>query len=473
MSTSTSRGTATTAAGTDARALPRLETGNPHLDLILGGGFPGNSINIIMGEPGSGKTILAERLVFQNARPGDRSILYLTTLSEPLDKVVRYLQQFSFFDEALLGNPILYDSIGDALVEQGVSMLVPRLKEAITRDKPKIIVIDSFKAIHDLGASLPEMRRTLYAMAGLLTAYETTAFLIGEYGAAEAAHYPEFAIADSIIELARNKTGTRDERYLRILKLRGSAYREGLHAFRVSPDGLEVFPRLVSPQLPPSYRLQVERVSTGVDGLDRMLGGGLPQGRSTFLLGPTGSGKTTLALQFVLEGVRRGEKCLYVNFEENPSQLAQQMASLGANPEELAKKGLQVVYRSPVELQIDSIISEVFRAVSERGVRRAVIDGVGDLLVAASDAQRLHDYLYALAQHFAARDALAIFTYETTQDGGGLWARLSALADNIIRLDVETDGKVRRTIRIVKARGVDHKLDKGEVRITRAGVQVG
>jgi circadian clock protein KaiC len=459
-------------ANETGRTLPRLKTGNPQLDLLLGGGFPANSINILMGEPGSGKTILVERLIFANAGSGDRPILFLTTLSEPLDKVVRYLQQFTFFDEALLGSAIVYDSIGDALIEEGVKMLVPRLKEAITGDKPKIIVIDSFKALHDLGTSLPEMRRMLYELAGLLTAYETTAFLIGEYGATDAANYPEFAIADGIVELARNKTSTRDERYLRILKLRGSTYREGLHAFRISPSGLDVFPRLISPALPPTYRMRLERVSTGVEGLDKMLDGGLPQGRSTFLLGPTGSGKTTVSLQFILEGMRRGEKCLYVNFEENPSQLAQQIHALGMNPEEAARKGLQILYRSPVELQIDSIISEVFEAVANGGIRRVVVDGVGDLMMAASDLQRLHDYLYALAQHFSVRDVVSLFTYETSHEALDLQARLSALADNIIRLDVEVGEKVRRTIRVVKARGVEHKLEKCEVRITKAGVRV-
>jgi circadian clock protein KaiC len=393
-------------------------------------------------------------------------------LSEPLDKIVRYLQQFTFFDEKLLGDPIVYDSIGDALIEKGVEMLVPRLKEAITEDKPKIIVIDSFKAIHDLGTSLPEMRRMLYELAALLTAYETTAFLIGEYSSAEAATYPEFAIADGIVELARNKTTSRDERFLRVLKLRGSSYLEGLHAFRLSKDGLELFPRLISPTFAPSYTMQVERVSTGIHGLDQLLGGGLPQGRSTFVLGPTGSGKTTLALQFVLEGVRRGAKCLYANFEENPSQLAQQIVSLGTNPEEAIRRGLQFLYRSPVELQIDSIIGEMFEAVATKGIRRVVVDGVGDLMVAASDPQRVHDYLYALAQHFAARNVVALFTYETAPDGRDLRARLSALADNVLRLDIEVGEKVRRTIRIVKARGLEHTLEKVELRITKAGVQV-
>jgi len=234
-----------------------------------------------------------------------------------------------------------------------------------------------------------------------------------------------------------------------------------------------VSPRLISPSTPPAYRLQAERVPTGVEGLDRMLDGGLPQGRTTFLMGTTGSGKTTLALQFVLEGLRRGEKCLYVNFEENPSQLAQQIHSLGMDPRQAEAKGLQFIYRSPVELQIDSIVSEIFAIVAKGGIRRVVIDGVGDLQIAASDVERLHDYLYALAQHFAVRDAVALFTYETTYDTRrDMQTRLSALADNIIRLDIELDGRARRTIRIIKARGLEHDLEKREVQITRQGVRV-
>lgn len=457
-----------------SRGMPRLKTGSTELDLVLGGGFPANSINIIMGEPGSGKTILAERLIFANAVEDDRAILYLATLSEPLDKVVRYLQQFTFFDESRLGRPVLYDSIADALVEKGVRMLVPRLKEAITADKPKIIVIDSFKAVHDLGTSVPEMRRVLYEVAGMLTAYETTVFLLGEYTAADIAAYPEFAVADGIVELNRNMTSAKDERFLRVLKLRGSSYREGLHAFRISPDGLEVFPRLVSPASSPEYRPHPERAATGIEGLDRMLDGGFPRGRSTFLLGPSGSGKTTLSLQFVLEGIRRGDRCLYVNFEENPTQLAEQIHSLGTNPLEATRKGLEIVYRSPVELQIDSIITEIFEAVANRGVRRVVVDSVGDLLAAATDPRRLHDYLYALGQHFSVRDVVALFTYETTPGNsrGDMLTRLSALADNIIRLDIELDGEVRRTLRVVKARGIEHELKKRTIGIAKSGVYV-
>jgi circadian clock protein KaiC len=451
--------------------LARLTTGSTQLDRILGGGFPANSINIIMGEPGSGKTILAERLIFANARDDDRPALFLTTLSEPLDKVVRYLQQFTFFDETKLGGAILYDSIGDALVEQSVQVLVPRIKAAIAREKPRIIVIDSFKAIHDLGTPLPEMRRVLYELAGLLTAYETTAFLVGEYTAAHIPGHPEFAVADGIIELARNTTGIRDERYLRVMKLRGSSYLEGTHAFRISRDGIDVFPRLVSPQVPPTYRTTTEQAPTGIRGLDKMLAGGLQRGRTTFIVGPTGSGKTTTGLQFVLEGARRNEPCLYVTFEENPSQLAQQIQSLGANLSDAERSNLQVLYRSAVELQIDSIIVEIFDTVARHGIRRVVIDGVGDLLVAANDSQRLYGYLYALAQHFAVRNVLGVFVHEMTGQGV-LESRLSALADNIIMLGVEFDTNVRRTIRIVKARGAEHEMQPRELQLTHSGAIV-
>jgi len=457
----------------DRAVLPRLSTGNPELNQILGGGFPQSSINILMGEPGSGKTILAEQMMFANATEGDRPLLFLTTLSEPLDKVVRYLQQFRFYDEAKLLASIVYDSIGEELAEKGVSMLVPRLREIIREQRPKIIVIDSFKAIHDLSTSVAEMRRMLHDLAGLLTAYETTVFLVGEYSVDDVAKYPEFAVADGMVALARNKLGVRDERFLRVLKLRGSGYQEGLHAFRLTAEGLEVFPRLVSPTIPPSYGVGKDRVPTGIAGLDKMLGGGLVRGRSTFMLGPTGSGKTTLALQFVLEGVRRGEKCLYVSFEENPSQLDAQILALGVDPVQARQTGLSFLYVSPVELQIDSIITAIFRTIQQNGISRLGVDAVGDLVAAANDTQRLHDYLYALQQHFAVGGVTSIFPYETATMGEAD-TRLSPLADNILLLGLSvSQGRGRRTIRVVKARGIEHDLDEQDLRITGHGVEVG
>src|SRR5690348_186357 len=184
----------------------RMSSGNFQADHILGGGFPANSINIIMGHPGSGKTIFAEQLIFHNASD-DRPILYLTTLSEPLSKVVRYLQGFRFFDETKLGTQVVYEDVGARLAEAGASALVPLLQNAVRTSSPKVIVIDSFKAVHDLAPSVAERRRMVYEMTALLTAYGTTAFLLGEYTEHDILAYPEFAVADGIVELSRQRLG--------------------------------------------------------------------------------------------------------------------------------------------------------------------------------------------------------------------------------------------------------------------------
>jgi circadian clock protein KaiC len=452
-------------------ALARIRTGNTELDGILGGGFPEHSINMIMGEPGTGKTIFAERLMFANAAIGGRPIVFLATMSEPLDKVVRYLQQFEFFDPAMVPETVVYDSIGAELAEQGLGALVPKLERIIRELSPKIVVIDSFKAIHDLASSVTEMRQLVHAVAGLLSAYETTAFLIGEYGDEQVPLLPEFAVADGILSLSRSKTSTHDERSLRVLKLRGSDYAEGMHAFRITGSGLEVYPRLVSPKEPPPYLSLTDRVSTGISGLDAMLGGGLPRGRSTFLVGSTGSGKTTLGLQFALEGLRRGEPSIFVHFEENPTQLDAQIHSLGGDPDDARRRGLHVLYASPVELRIDSIVTEIFRTIEERKVKRVVIDAVGELLLASNDPRRAHGYLYALAQHFAVRGVTGILTQEAKHPE--IESRLSAIADAIIVLDIDHEAtRARRSLRIVKARGIAHDLRDADLEISADGVRV-
>jgi circadian clock protein KaiC len=455
-------------------ASDRMSSGNPEADHILGGGFPANSINIVMGHPGSGKTIFAEQLIFHNAT-ADRPILYFTTLSEPLSKVVRYLQGFGFYDEEKLGIQVIYEDIGPQLAIDGASALVPLLREAITTLSPKVIVIDSFKAVHDLAPTVAERRRIVYDMTALLSAYGTTAFLLGEYTEDDILAYPEFAVADGIVELSRRRLGNRDERYFRVYKLRGSGYMEGAHAFRITNAGLDVYPRLVSPRIPEGYEPATERLSTGVAGLDAMIGGGLWRGTTTLLAGPSGAGKTTIGLQFAFEGARVGEPTLYMSFQENPSQLLRTISGLGADIDEMQRKGLDLVYASPVELQIDSIIVDLFRRIEKGGVRRLVLDAVGDLASAATDPQRLHDYLYALVQHLAVRTITSVLNFETTGNTiahAGMQNAMSYLSDNVLLLTLDGEDRTRRALRVIKTRGSAHDTRVREVEITSAGLSI-
>ncbi len=453
---------------------PRVGTGNLQADSVLAGGFPGNSINIIMGQAGTGKTIFAEQLLFHNATP-DRPSLFITTLSEPLTKVVSYVQRFRFFEADKLGTDIQYHDLGAALAAEGPEALVPWLTEQIKVSRPKLIVIDSFRAIHDLTTSAQLMRRIVSDLAGLLSAYDVTTFLLGEYTTDDIERFPEFGVGDGIIELARRPLSSRDERFLRVLKLRGSSYREGQHGFRITQDGLEVYPRLVSPRVSKDYAPRLERLSTGVEGLDAALWGGLWRGSTTLLVGPTGSGKTTLALQFALEGVRQGEQVLFVNFQENPSQLRRTIDGLGMPADEAVARGLGLRYVSPVELQIDSIVVGIFERIRQGDVRRVVVDAIGDLATAANDALRLHDYLYALVQHFAVNDVTSVLTFESRGDVISTIEfehRFSYMSDNIIQLGMRGEERTQRTLRVVKTRNSGHDTDVRELDIQSGGARL-
>jgi circadian clock protein KaiC len=455
---------------TERPALARVSAGNAQADEILHGGFPANSINVIMGQPGTGKSIFIEQMVFHNAG-GKRPILHLSTLSEPVTKALRYLQQFSFFDASKVGTDVLYEDIGDELVAKGIDALVPRIRAAIETIAPKIIVIDSFKALHDLGAPHSDMRRALYEVTGQLTAYDTTVFLVGEYTEEHGRHLPEFAIADGIVQLMRKDLSTRDERFLRVLKLRGSGYIEGQHGFRITPEGIRVYPRLVSPEIPKGYKPLADRTSTGIDGLDDILGGGVLRGSTNLVVGPTGAGKTTICLQFAARGLAAEEKALYVNFQENPVQLARSLALLGVEPEEAQRRGMHFLYMSPVELQIDHVIVTMFAMIREKGIRRVVIDSVGDLATSASDPERFHDFLYALVQHFAVSGISTFMTLESNEShlSATMDGRLSVMSDAIISLSMVAG---KRMLTVSKARATAHDILPHEFTIGAQGVQV-
>src|SRR5438552_1056399 len=208
-------------------------------------------------------------------------------------------------------------------------------------------------------------------------------------------------------------------------------------------------PRLESRVEAASYRREIARGTSGVPGLDTMIGGGLWTGSSTLLAGPTGSGKTTMGIQFVLEGLRRGERCLLVNFQENPTQLAHQMEQIGGKLDADARGRLELMYSSAVELSIDRLVVNIFRALRRNPIRRIVIDALGDLAMAASDPTRMHGYLYALVQDFAVMGVSSMLTLETDPPimaHDEAHGRLSHMTDNIVFLEMRPrEGSVGRT----------------------------
>jgi circadian clock protein KaiC len=454
--------------------LGRVSIGNAEADRVLHGGFPAHSINIVMGAPGTGKTILAQQMLFHNAG-GERPVVYLTTLSEPLSKVLTFLQRLDFYDESTMLDSVIYEDVGQPLIERGTEFIVERVGALIRELRPRLLVIDSFKAIHDLADSPNEMREVTYRLGATLSAYDVTTFLIGEYVDEDFSARPEFALADGVVQLERRGSDRADERYLRVLKLRGSGYMEGQHAFRVSARGIEVFPRLVTPKVPSDYAPQVEKVETGISGLDELTGGGLWRGSTTLVQGTAGTGKTTLGLGFVMDGVRRGEPSLFLNLQEHPIQLAESIRRLGGEIDELRERGLHLQYVSPVELTIDSLVVEMFRIIRKHGIRRLVIDGLTEIRWSTERTERFHDYVYAMTQHFRVGNVTALLTMEAPPGGTDHrhYTRVSALCDALIALRHPGEiGLPHRSIRVIKMRAAAHPLDSRPFEIGSSGVRV-
>lgn len=453
----------------------RLKTGNDELDAILGGGFPANGIHVLMGSPGSGKTILAEQLCFANATPG-RPVLYVATFSEPMQKLVGFLQEFDFTVPEKLGTEIVYEYIGEnVLIEP--DRIPERIQELLTQYRPKIVVIDSFKALADLMSDRGAWRRTLDAIGGMLSAYDATSFWVGEYSSGMLSALPEFAVADGIVELLRTQRGTRDERFLRVLKLRGSASFSGDHPFHLDKGGLRAFRRFVTPGLPTAYQPTLERVRSGITNLDEMVATGWLRGTATLVAGPSGAGKTSIGLHFLKAGVEDGEPGLLASFQENPVQLARMMASLQWKPEQMLRRGaIHHFYASPVELQIDAVAHEIVQRIERDCIRRVVIDAVSDLEKSAHDALRYRDFLYSLTQALATWNVTSMLLVETAGllPGHGLTGfEVSYMSDNIVLLEMLLGDDLTRTIRIIKSRGSRHDGRRHALRIAEDGIQVG
>ena len=425
-----------------------------------------------MGAPGTGKTILAEQLAFANATP-EAPALYLTTLSEPLEKILAHGQTHTFYDVNKVGTSVFYEDLGVMLRDSGIEKLPELVLELLMERRPRFVFIDSFKALNELVTTPRERRTITYDLANVLSSYHCTSFLVGEYAQEMMTELPVFAIADVILQLLKHSTNVREQRFLRVEKLRGSDSVPGLHAFSIKQGGIEVYPRLLTPPSAPLYSVRVERVNTAIDGLDDMIAEGFWRGSTTLIAGPTGSGKTIIGLHFICEGVMKGEPGLYVGFQENPTQLARIMMGFGWEPEKLAKDGFELMYRSPVEMQLDEVTSELFHRVREGKIKRVVIDALGDLERSSIDRQRFSDFVYALTQWFAAQNVTCMMTYEMThlfEVHGISDQEVSNMSDNILLLRFREAETMERTLRIIKTRGSAHDNRERKLDITSKGI---
>lgn len=468
----------------DSVPIRKLSTGVPGLDEVLGGGIPEFSFNLIAGGPGCGKTTMAHQIAFANASP-ERRAVYFSIIGEPPIKMLRYQQQYDFFDAAKVGDgTVRFIHLGQQALEGGMGKVLEAIVQEIEKSAPSIVVVDSFRAMaRSTLATGPggerELSDFMQRLALTLTSYEATTFLIGEYADGEHDN-AVFTVADGLIWLSQAIDRNSVVRKLQVMKMRGQGQIPGLHTARITGAGYSVFPRLLKPAERIARHPLEHRLSTGVPSLDEMLGGGVPSGYSMLIAGPSGSGKTVLSNQFIVEGASRGENGIVAIFEKRPNDYLQ-TTPRGQEFEKLVhEKRLEVLYLRPLDLSIDETLLEILNAVKRLGAKRAVIDSLSGLELALAPTFR-EDFRESLYRMMGALTGLGVTVLATVEMADAYNALrfspqgVAFLMDAIIiQRYVELDGQLKRAMAVVKVRSSQHSKDLREYEISSdGGISVG
>ena len=472
----------------------QLDTGIPGLNDVLGGGLPEFSFNLLAGGPGTGKTTLVHQICFALATP-ERPALYITVLGEPPLKLLRYQQQFAFFDAAKINRSLRFISIEHEILEEGLGKVLERIVAEVEATSPSLVVVDSFRSVIRASRSSERdeelsLQAFVQRLALQLTTWQATTFLVGEYHDTEREDNPIFTVADGILWLNQSVERNSIVRKLQVVKIRGQAPIPGLQTFRITAKGLQVFPRVPVPKEVSSQdqlkMLQagesaktLGRISTGVSELDRMLGGGVPAGSSLLVAGPSGSGKTVLSMQFIAEGVKHQEPGLLAVFEKRPSDYLQSSPMGGEVARRIREGTLHVLYLRPLDLSLDETLQEVRDMVLAHGVKRIVIDSLSGLELALAPAYRedFRETLHRMSGMLTAMGVTLLLTVEMVDSYIDL--RFSPhgtafLTDGIILMRyIELEGRLKRMMSVVKLRGSQHSKELRLYEITNEGLVIG
>ena len=462
---------------TDKVTINRLRTGVPGFDEILGGGLPEFSFNLLAGPPGSGKTTLAHQIMFALATP-ERPALYFTVLGEPPLKMLRYQQQFDYFDQAAVEHAVRFINLSDDAMAGNLDQVLERIAKEVETLSPGLVFVDSFRSVVIAGEAggqgAAKMQQFVQRLGMLMTSWQATTFLLGEYFNETDAN-PVFTVADGLIWMRQSIQRNSMVRKIEIMKMRGQATLPGLHTFRMSHSGVEIFPPVgVAGVADLDASAGGARVMIGVPRLDEMLGGGLPRGYSVLVAGPSGSGKSTLAAEFLAEGARRGETGVIAAFEQRPTkQRSRVVADL------IAQGKIGLVDSRATDLSIDETMRLLLREIERLGASRVVIDSLSGFELALAPTFR-EDFRESLSRFVNALAGAGVTVLMTSElEDRYIDLRFSPygtafLTDVIIvQRYIEVDSRLRRMMAVVKVRASAHSDELREFSIDGDGIHVG
>jgi circadian clock protein KaiC len=458
----------------------RLPSGVPKLDDILGGGWPEYSFNVIVGEPGTGKTTLAHQFMFANASPQRRAV-YFTVLGEPTIKMLRYQQQFSFFDTAKINHTIHFVNLSEQALTGDLGQVLNAIAAKVEELSPHIVVVDSFRTLAGKSAAgFMDLQEFVQRLATKLTSWQATTFLLGEYPEEQIREHPVFTMADGLLMLTQRIDRNSMVRQVQVQKIRGNAPQPGLHTLRITEDGLKAFPRMLKPIEEAQGKVSHELISMGVAGLDEMLGGGTLRGNAVLVAGPVGSGKTTTAIQFLAEGVKHREPGVLIMFEETTPKYLDQARSFGFDLEAMVNDGLlEIVYVRPLDLSVDETLYAIQTAVDKVQARRVVLDSISGLEAALAPAfkEDFLESLYRLLGALTGSGVTILLTVEVIEAYNEMRFSPHPISflthDIVLQRYFEREGELRTFMTVVKTRSRSHSRQLRAYEITSKGIVVG
>jgi circadian clock protein KaiC len=454
--------------------IPRIPSGVANLDVLLGGGLPKGAVVVVAGAPGGGKTILAQQICFHNASEGTR-VLYFSTLSEPVAKTLRYLSQFSFFSHDKLDKGVEFVDLGALVRSRTLDEAATLILDHVAKQKPAIVVIDSFKVFDDFAKSNEDLRKFAYSLAVSLMAWEATTLLLGEYGPEDLATNPLFSIVDSVVLMSQREQSGEQQRFIQISKMRGAAHSLDEHTFLIDGNGVNVF----------APRVTIERkdrgaaeapCKTGIAKLDELLGQGIPRGSSVLVSGVAGTGKTVLLLEFIYRGALQGEKGILFSFEETEERLRSAAHGLGFDLDaQIARGMVELVFIAQPSIMVEKHLLMMRERLVKMDARRVAVDSVSVFLHKVREPQTSREKVFQLATIVQNAGAVGLFSTDVPY-GSNQISRFGVeetVVDGIFVLSSTQEGLERqRYLEVYKLRGTAHMKGRHNMLIERGGITV-
>ncbi|MDP3105762.1 MAG: ATPase domain-containing protein [Candidatus Methanoperedens sp.] len=453
-----------------------LPSGINGLDTVLNGGFNHPSTVLIAGTAGAGKTTFVMQSLVNAAKAGE-TCLFISAISEPVAMMETFISNYSFFDYSLIETKkIRLFNIEKDLLQASAPEVIRFIEEKISMYKPTWLIIDPVTVIAESRPNELDRRLFLFELLTRMKSWNLLVLLTGEFSLESLKKSPLSYLVDGILYISEETTGEKSERYLSIIKMRGRKYVSGRHTYNISGDGITVFPRLLPPA-EPKKEASTQRISTGVEGLDAMLKGGLLKEDVILFSGGPGSGKTIFGLHFIYEGAARGEPGLIISLEEWPSKLKRNAKTFGWDFELLEKKGLVTfLYFPPALFHADEHAILIKEILEKNKIKRVFFDGIEDLVTPMPDVIKRRDYVHSLIDYFSSQDITTLMTNEIPEMFGNIRTTLETLSgsvDTVILLrQVEVEGHLRKALSILKSRGSDHDKEIREFEITGRGIEV-